>query len=84
MTKKLSVSEFVDYVSSVMDKYPNEDYYMIFATLCNDENSTDDELRDYLSENEVSAFLIGKLMEVREYFWDMNYVKDYFWNLEHK
>ena len=78
-----TVDEFVKYVSDIMDDYPNEDYYWIFAVLCNDENSTDVELGKQLFDEGVSVFLIEKLIEVREYFWDMNYAKDHFWNPEY-
>lgn len=79
-----TVDEFVKYVYDLMDEYPHEDYYWIFAVLCNDETSSDDELGGYLFKEGLPVFLIGKLIKVREYFWDMSYVKDYFWNPEYK
>ena len=79
-----SVETFVQYVSDVMDEYPYEDYYWIFAALCNDETSDDDTLRAHLFKDGVPPLLIAKLMEVREYFWDFRYVRDYFWNPEYK
>jgi hypothetical protein len=64
---------FVDYISGVMDDYPHEDYYYIFQKMVNDDVSSDDELAGELFKAQVPVFLIAKLMEVREYFWDFSY-----------
>lgn len=80
----LMVSEFVDYVSNLMDEHPHEDYYWIFAALCNDESSTDEELKLNLLNDNVHPVLVKELVELREYFWNFRYTKDYFWNPEYK
>ena len=64
---------FIEYISKVMDEYPKEDYYFIFGILVNDENANDNTLGAYLFKNEVPVFLIRKLINVREYFWDLRY-----------
>jgi len=73
---QMTVDEFIEYISNVMDEYPYEDYYPIFGTLCNDDVSSDDELGGLLFKYGTPPLLIGKLMEVREYFWDFRYAKE--------
>ena len=71
---KMSVDEFTEYISNVMDDYPNEDYYWLVAVLCNDENSTDDDLKNWLViENYANKNLVNKFLEMREYFLDFRY-----------
>lgn len=72
---KMSVEEFIDYLSSIMSEYPDENYDMIFDRLVNDEYSDDDKLGAILFKDGVPPLLIGKLMEVREYFWDFRYAQ---------
>lgn len=64
---------FIDYITTLRNEYNYENYDTIFARMVNDEVSSDDTLGGLLFNDGASPSLINKLMEVREYFWDLNY-----------
>lgn len=68
-----SVEEFVAYVEDLKDEYPDEEFAFILSVIVNDENSSDDELRNYFLENEINPILIDKLLLKRNYFLDFTY-----------
>ena len=72
---EMTVDEFIEYISDVMDEYPHEDYYILFMRLVNDDVSDDKEMKSLLIEDDIDVKLINALIPAREYFWDFNYAK---------
>jgi len=75
MEDRLTPQEFVEVVEDI---FQSEDYNPEFVhqVLANDENSTDEELMQYFTENGEDPAAIKELLTIRDYFLDFNYVKE--------
>ena len=72
---KLTIEKFTEFIEELFQKY-DFDTQFVYQVLCNDEWSSDEELLQYLTENGVDESLVKQLLTVREYFWDIKYVKN--------
>ena len=74
----MSVREFVKWFQKEIVPYFNSDFDAegIVMDIVNDEESSDDELREkWIEDDGAPEEIIKKLIEMRPYFWDWNYVQ---------
>lgn len=70
---QMQVRDFVTWVTELIERFADADHEFIFDQLCNNENSSDAELRDHLIDNDTCPDFVTELITMREYFWDFRY-----------
>lgn len=73
---QMTVKDFLTWLTLLLEQYPQEDHEYIISCLCNDENSTDDEILTNLVFNGSNPDYVKALISMREYFWDFSYTKE--------
>jgi len=73
----MPVREFVKWFQKEIVPYFNSDFDAegLVMDVVNDEESSDDELRERWAEEEAPKEIINQLLDMRSYFWDWNYVQ---------
>jgi hypothetical protein len=66
--------QFLEWLESAVDNYPDEDWTFVLSAMENDEASSDDEMFDHFNENGVDVSLIEELLYHRNGF--LNYGLD--------
>lgn len=75
MEDRLTTQEFIEIVEEIFEETDYNPEF-VHSALMNDENSTDPELFQYLTENEEDPNAIRELLAIRDYFLDFRYAKE--------
>ena len=74
LSDKMSPDQFTDWFYNLYEdpQYEDIDWPIVVDTLTNDEDSTNEEIKEYLS-NKICPILLNKLLDKRRYFLDFRY-----------
>ncbi len=75
---EMSVKEFHDWYDQEIEPYYESEpgFDMIFDNIINNQLISDEQIADYWRTSDVSDEVIDKIIPMRDYFLDFEYIKD--------